>query len=71
MYVDLFSKYKDMFAWSYKETPWLNPKVAVHRLSIRRGVSLKKMSQLCFHPKLLVLEIKGEVNKKIDVGFIH
>jgi len=41
-YFNLLSEYKDVFAWSYKEMPGLNPKVAVHRLSIKRGVSPKK-----------------------------
>jgi len=40
----LLSEYKDVFTWSYKEMPGLDPKVAVHRLSIKRDVSLKKKS---------------------------
>ena len=41
-YFELLSEYKDVFAWSYKEIPELDPKVVVHRLSIKRGVSPKK-----------------------------
>jgi len=41
-YFDLLSKYKDVFAWSYKEMPGLDPKVIVHCLSIKKGVSPKK-----------------------------
>ena len=29
-YFELFLDYKDVFAWSYKEMPGLDPKVAVH-----------------------------------------
>jgi len=41
-YFDLLSKYKDVFAWSYKEMSGLDPKVVVHRLSIKKGTSPKK-----------------------------
>jgi len=42
----------------------LDPKVAVHRLSIKKCVSPKKQPQRCFRPKL-VPEIEKEVNKLI------
>jgi len=48
----------------------LDPKVAVHCLSIKRGISPKKQPQQRFHPEL-VPEIKKEVNKLIEVGFIR
>ena len=38
-YFNLLSEYKDVFAWSYKKMPGLDPKVAVHNLAIRKGVS--------------------------------
>jgi len=41
-YLELLSEYNDVFAWSYKEMPGLDPEVAVHRLSIKRGISPKK-----------------------------
>jgi len=41
-YFNLLGEYKDVFAWSYQEMPGLDPKVAVHRLSIRKSVSPKK-----------------------------
>ena len=49
--------------------PGLDPKVAVHHLSLRKGVSPKKQPQRCFRPEL-VLEIESEVNKLIEAGFI-
>ncbi|KAH0734065.1 hypothetical protein KY285_009772 [Solanum tuberosum] len=33
-YVNLLKEYRDVFSWSYKEMSGLNPKVAVHQLSI-------------------------------------
>jgi len=41
-YFELLSKSKDVSAWSYKEMSGIDPKVAVHRLSIKKGVSPKK-----------------------------
>jgi len=41
-YFNFLGEYKDVFAWSYQEMPGLDSKVAVHRLSIRKGVSNKK-----------------------------
>lgn len=61
-YHNLLSDYKDVFAWSYKEMPGLDPKVAVHRLAIKKGVSPKKQPQRRFRP---------ELNKLIDAGFIR
>ncbi|XP_070052704.1 uncharacterized protein [Nicotiana tomentosiformis] len=33
-YIELLKEFKDVFAWSYKEMPGLDPKVAVHHLAI-------------------------------------
>lgn len=41
-YMSLFTEYRDIFAWSYKELPRLDPKVAVHRLAIKSGYRLVK-----------------------------
>ena len=37
-YLDLLKEYRDVFAWSYKEMPGLDPKVAVHHLAVRKNV---------------------------------
>ncbi|XP_074277745.1 uncharacterized protein LOC141601368 [Silene latifolia] len=69
-YVSLLSEYKDVFAWSYKEMPGLSPKIAVHRLAVRKGVSPKKQPRRRFRSEMLP-EIEAEVNKLIDTGFIR
>ncbi|XP_074303805.1 uncharacterized protein LOC141638300 [Silene latifolia] len=69
-YYKLLVEYKDVFAWSYKEMSGLSPKVAVHRLSIRKGISPRKQSQRRFKIEV-ILEIEKEVNKLIEVGFIR
>ncbi|KAL0322046.1 UNVERIFIED_CONTAM: hypothetical protein Scaly_2501000 [Sesamum calycinum] len=69
-YIALLHKFKDVFAWSYKEMPGLDPKVAVHHLSVKKGARLVKQGQCRFRPELIPL-IEGEMNKLIAVGFIR
>jgi len=38
-YFNLLFEYRDVFAWSSKEMPSLDPKVVVHNFAIRKGVS--------------------------------
>ncbi|XP_074300093.1 uncharacterized protein LOC141631304 [Silene latifolia] len=47
-YYKVLVEYKDVFAWSYKEMPGLSPKIAVHRLAIKKGTDAlrKKNGQL-------------------------
>ena len=68
-YFELLMEYKDVFAWTYKEMPCLDPIVAVHRLAIKQGVSPIKQAQCYFRSKLLP-QIEEEVNKLEQVGFI-
>ena len=44
-YFKLLVKYKDVFAWSYKEMPGLSPKVAIHYLGIKKRARPVKQSQ--------------------------
>jgi len=69
-YFSLLSEYMDVFAWSYKEMPNLDPKIAVHSLAIKKGVSPKRHPERCCYPEL-ILEIEKAVNKLIDIGFIR
>ncbi|GKU96286.1 hypothetical protein SLEP1_g9534 [Rubroshorea leprosula] len=68
-YVQLLTEYKDVFAWSYKEMPGLDPKVVVHRLAMKHGVRPVKQSQQRFRP-YLIPQIEAEVDKLIEAGFI-
>ena len=47
-YIELLKEYKDVFTWTYKEMPGLDPKVVVHHLSIRHGVRPIKQAQRRF-----------------------
>ena len=69
-YLKLLVEYKDVFAWTYKEMPGLNPNIALHHLAVKKGVCLVKHAQRRFRPKLIP-EIETEVNKLIEAGFIR
>ncbi|KAL0317347.1 UNVERIFIED_CONTAM: Transposon Ty3-G Gag-Pol polyprotein [Sesamum angustifolium] len=69
-YIALLHEFKDVFAWSYKEMPGLDPKVDVHHLSVKKGARPVKLGQRRFRFELIPL-IEGEVNKLIEVGFIR
>ncbi|KAA0062537.1 uncharacterized protein E6C27_scaffold79G00080 [Cucumis melo var. makuwa] len=69
-YMSLLTEYKDIFAWSYKEMPGLDPKVEVHHLAIKPGYRPIKQAQRRFRPELIP-QIEVEVNKLIEAGFIH
>ncbi|KAK4391469.1 hypothetical protein Sango_1924700 [Sesamum angolense] len=47
-YIALLYEFKDVFAWSYKEMPGLDPKVAVHYLSVKKGARPVKQGQRRF-----------------------
>ncbi|KAL0310420.1 UNVERIFIED_CONTAM: Retrovirus-related Pol polyprotein from transposon [Sesamum calycinum] len=69
-YILLLYEFKDVFAWSYKEMPGLDSKVAVHHLSVKKGARPVKQGQRRFRPELIPL-IESEVNKLIEVSFIR
>ena len=63
-------KYRDVFAWNYKEMPRLDPKVVGHHLAVKKNVRPIKQAQRRFHPDL-ILQIENEVNKLIETDFIR
>ncbi|XP_070011134.1 uncharacterized protein [Nicotiana sylvestris] len=69
-YIEILKEFWDVFAWSYKEMPGLDPKVAVHHLAVKNGARSVKQTQRRFRSDLVPL-IETEVNKLIEAGFIH
>nr|XP_027071991.1 uncharacterized protein LOC113696809 [Coffea arabica] len=69
-YVDLLLEFRDVFAWNYSEMPGLDPRVAVHNLSVRRGTKPVKQTQRRFRSELIPL-IENEINRLIEAGFIR
>lgn len=60
---------KDVFAWSYIDMPSLDPKIVVHRLSIKVGAKLVKQKLHWMRSKV-ILKIKNEVTEQYNVGFL-
>ena len=48
----------------------LSPRIVIHHLGIKKGTGPITQSQRVFRPEL-VTQIKAEVNKLIEVGFIR
>nr|XP_009798143.1 PREDICTED: uncharacterized protein LOC104244429 [Nicotiana sylvestris] len=69
-YVEILKEYRDVFAWSYKEMPGLDPKLAVHHLAVKKGARSVKQAQRRFRPELIP-SIDAKVNKLIEAGFIR
>nr|GLL35822.1 uncharacterized protein LOC109150426 [Ipomoea trifida] len=53
IYVALLKEYIDVFAWTYKEMPGLDPKVVVHRLAMKKACRPVKQAQRRFRPELI------------------
>ena len=69
-YLKLLVEYKDVFAWTYKEMPGLNPSIALHHLAVKKGVRPVKQAQRRFRPKRIP-QIEIVVNKLIEaVSFV-
>ncbi|XP_069149397.1 uncharacterized protein [Solanum lycopersicum] len=68
--MNILKEYRDVFTWSYKEMPGLNPRVEVHQLAVKNGSRPVQQAQRRFRPDLIPL-IENEVNKLIEAGFIR
>ena len=45
-YYQLLLEYKDVFAWTYKEMPGLDPIIVVHHFALKPGTRLIKQTQI-------------------------
>ncbi|KAM2197686.1 hypothetical protein ACFX1Q_001056 [Malus domestica] len=52
-YYQLLLEYKDVFAWTYKEMPGLDPVIAVHHLAVKLGTRPIKKTQRCYRSELI------------------
>ncbi|XP_075633755.1 uncharacterized protein LOC142606256 [Castanea sativa] len=69
-YLKRVEEYKDVFGWTYKEMPRLNPSIALHHLAVKKSVRPVKQAQRCFRSKLIP-QIETKVNKLIEASFIY
>jgi hypothetical protein len=69
-YTSLFKEFCDIFAWSYKEMPGIDPAIVIHE--IKTYPSAKPVWQRLrpVHPRKVVV-IKLEVEKLLKAGFIY
>ena len=68
--VDLLQEYNDVFAWSYQDMPGLDIDIVVHQLPLRKECISVKQKLRRVKSKIL-LKIKEEVKKQLDVGFLE
>ena len=66
--VALLKYFKDVFAWSYEDTPGIDPEIVQHRIPFDPEARLVKQKLQRKHPDW-ALKIKEEVTKQIDAGF--
>jgi hypothetical protein len=68
--IALLKKYVDCFAWDYTEMPGLDKSIVKHRLPLKNG--FRPFQQRARQMKAEVLvEVKKEVEKMIEAGFIR
>jgi len=67
--IELLREFADVFAWSYKDMPGLDPEVVEHRLPLKPECPPVKQKLRRSHPDM-ALKIKEEVQKQIDAGFL-
>ncbi|KAM2045314.1 hypothetical protein ACFX1T_009523 [Malus domestica] len=69
-YYQLLLEFKDVFAWTYKEMPGLDPIIAVHHLAVKPGTRPIKQTQRRYRSELIP-QIEAEIDKLIEAGFIR
>jgi hypothetical protein len=69
-YTTLFKEFCDVFAWSYKEMPRIDPSIVVHEIKTYPDAKLVQQKLRPVHPKKIAA-IKEEVEKLLKSGFIY
>nr|CAN77310.1 hypothetical protein VITISV_017493 [Vitis vinifera] len=67
--IHLLRSYLDVFAWSYKDMPGLDPSIVQHHLPILPHARPVKQKLRRLHPHWS-LQVKEEIQKQLSVGFI-
>ena len=68
--IDLLREYSDVFAWSYQDMSGLDTDIVVHRFPLKEEYASVKQKLRRVKPEML-LKIKEEVKKQLDVGFLE
>ena len=59
-----------MFAWTHEDMSGIDPEVACHRLTIKKGTQVVRQKMMCFIQERYEA-INGEVEKLLKSGFIR
>jgi hypothetical protein len=70
IYTDLFKEFRDVFAWSYKDIPSIDPKIVEHEITTYPDAKPVRQKLRPFNPRK-ASAIKVEVEKLLKVGFIY
>eukprot|EP00253_Pinus_taeda_P029891 PITA_29891 len=70
LYPSLFCEFHDVFAWSYKEMPGIDPSIVVHEIPTYLGAKPVRQHLCPVHPQQAAA-IKAEAEKLLKVGFIY
>ena len=65
----LLRSYLDFFAWSYEDMPGLDPSIVQHHLLLVPHARPVKQKLRRLHPRWS-LQVKEEIKKQLNVGFI-
>ncbi|GKV46606.1 hypothetical protein SLEP1_g53580 [Rubroshorea leprosula] len=68
--IKLLFEFQDVFAWSYKDMPGLDPDITVHAIPLYFEAKPFKQKLRRMKPEVL-LKVKEEVQKLLDVNFIE
>lgn len=70
IYIDLFKEFCDVFAWSYKEMPGIDPRIVEHEITTYRDAKPVRQKLHPINPNKATT-IKAEVEKLLKAGFIY
>jgi hypothetical protein len=70
IYMDLFKEFHDVFAWSYKEMPGIDPKIVEHEITTYPDAKPVRQKLRPVNPRKAAT-IKAEVEKLLKEGFIY
>ncbi|KAH9802524.1 hypothetical protein KPL71_001423 [Citrus sinensis] len=65
-----WSGWGDVFAWTHEDMPGIDPEVACHKLTIRKGARTVRQKRRCFNQEMYEA-INGEVEKLLKAGFVR
>lgn len=68
--IECLRSYVDVFTWSHEDMPGIDPKIACHKLEIRKGERPMKQKRRCFNQERYEA-INIEVEKLLRAGFIR